>query len=127
MKRTLFIMAAVLCLCTALFVTSARAMDSMRREVEGLRLQAMEQFEGGEAQDALSTLSQLSSVWKKHMGWLEMVAAHSTLHEVNRLILEAHASLEAGETGDFCRAMALLGETLDHLCEEERLSWANLF
>jgi hypothetical protein len=58
---------------------------------------------------------------------MEMFVYHADLHEITRLIVEAHVTLELGEGDDFQRAMSSIGELTDHLVKEEKLRLPNIF
>ena len=55
-----------------------------------------------------------------------MLAFHDLLHEISELMIEADANLTIEDVDDFYRSMALLGEALAHLLQDERLTLSNI-
>jgi hypothetical protein len=68
----------------------------------------------------------MAGVWTEQERLLAVLVSHEALHDITALIIEGHANLTAGDTDDFARSMALLGEALRHLHAEEELVLSNL-
>lgn len=95
-------------------------------EMDRRRLAILETLESGEQGGAFDGLSEMAAWWKSREPLLEMLATHDLLHEIAGLIVEADANLGIGDTDDFYRSMALLGEALAHLVKDERLTLSNI-
>ena len=76
---------------------------------------------------AAETMVALAEFWHGHAPTLEMLAGHDALHEVQVGIAEAQICLECEDRDDFLRCMAVAGEALRHLRDEQALRLSNLY
>lgn len=101
----------------------------IRRTVEDMdarRLSVLETLEAGEAEAAFAQLAEMAARWRGIEPTLEMLAYHDLLHEISELMIEADANLTIEDVDDFYRSMALLGEALAHLLQDERFTLSNV-
>ena len=127
MKKTLIAMLAVLAICVLTCLWSLLTLRQACLSADEARLRVLERYETGELSGAREELSGLAAQWNRKKRLLEAISPHEGLHEMIVRLIEADAALRAGDLDDFEIAMALMGETLRHICEEERLTLENLF
>ena len=113
-------------LVAMLIVTALIRMDQVTDEMEEMRMMVMDLAEAGDIEGAKAELGQMAGAWSRHEQVMEMLAPHEQLHEITVLIIEGDANLTAGDRDDFNRSMALLGEAVNHLREEEQLKLTNI-
>lgn len=126
MKATLISMLAVAALAAVTCVCSLKMIEKATREVDGMRTEVLELIESGAFEEAHGRLRQMVEVWRKYEKTLAVMAPHESLHDITWLMIEGNANLEAGDLDDLNRSMALLGESIRHLYEEERLHLSNV-
>lgn len=95
-------------------------------EIDEMRMEAANMAEAGDTEGARAQLSRMAESWSRHERVMEILASHEQLHDITELIIESDANLYAGDGDDFVRSMALLGEAVRHLYEEERLTLTNV-
>ena len=126
MKKTvisaLCVLAAVAVLCTS----SLCFIYSITDTSETLRMQSLERADANDPDGAKEYLMKLAVLWRKSKSLLETMVDHSTIHDVASHITDARISLERGFLDDYYKAMALMGEAVEHIRSHEGLSWANL-
>jgi len=126
MRRTLISMLTVMALAAGICVFSQTLMKRAADEIDGMRTDVLEMAESGDAEGAHIRLAQMAEAWSRYEPVLEAIAPHDALHEITVLIIEGNANLEAGDVDDFNRSMALLGESIRHMCSEEKLHLSNI-
>jgi len=126
MRATLISMLAVAALSVGICVFSLGKIERAANEIDGMRTEVLDMIEAGETERAHLRLQQMAEAWRGHEKTLAAIAPHDALHRITELIIEGSANLEAGDPDDFNRSMALLGEAIRHLHEEERLHFSNL-
>lgn len=127
MRRTMVVTAAVLACALAVCFLS---MGTLSHAVSGagrLVSQAVLAAQEGRTAQAKSLMVELAEFWKARSGLLEMIASHDALHEVDAAVAEAQICLECRDHDDFLRTMSNARMALQHLWDEEVLSWANLY
>lgn len=127
MKRTLILTLAALTVAVALCAASMLLVnDTVAKalELQSLSVLAARQ---GEADRAMELTVRLAEHWRERSGWMETLTGHDALHEVSRAIAEAQICLECGDHDDFLRTMSAAEAALNHLKEEESITWSNLY
>lgn len=100
--------------------------EKVTEEIDAMRVDVVKMAEAGDVEGAQAKLGQMAECWSRHERVMEVLASHEQLHEIAELIVEGDANLSAGDRDDFARSMALLGEAVRHLYEEERLTLTNV-
>lgn len=126
MKRTLWITLAVLAVSLALCLAGGRLLNGTVDAAGQLRSAAVLAAEEGDGDRARELLLRLAELWRDRGELMEMLASHDALHEVTVGILEAQICLECDDHDDFLRTMAVMGEALNHLSDEQAFRLANL-
>ena len=126
MRITLISMLIVVLLAVGVCVFSVMMIGHVASEMEGMRTDVLALIEKEAFAAAQERLRQMAEMWKKHEATLAILAPHEQLHEITELLIEGDANLKADDLDDFNRSMALLGEAIHHLQEEERLSISNI-
>lgn len=126
MKKRLIALLLVALLSAGVCVGSVAFIHRTVDEMDVRRLGVLEALEAGDVHGAFSGLSEMALLWQAREPLLEMLAVHDLLHEISGLMIEADANLSIGDTDDFYRSMALLGEALAHLVKDERLTLSNI-
>lgn len=119
-------MLAVLALCLGVCFLSQSRLMGVVEEMDAKRLEVLEKFESGDTDGAREQFVELAEKWERDMGVLEVLLGHDELHEIKVRIVEARSDFECGDLDDFRRSMAILGEVVSHLYEEERLKLSNI-
>lgn len=126
MRGTLISMIAVTALAVTVCGYSLTLFGQATGGMEEMRTEVLERIAQEDAEGARELLDRMEEMWSRQEAVLAVLAAHDALHEISALIIEGRANLEAEDLDDFNRSMALLGEALDHLHQEERLRLANI-
>jgi len=126
MWKNLVAMLIVTALSAGVCAFALIRMDQVTDEMEEMRMMVMDLAEAGDIEGAKAGLGQMAGAWSRHEQVMEMLAPHEQLHEITVLIIEGDANLTAGDRDDFNRSMALLGEAVNHLREEEQLKLTNI-
>ena len=126
MRATLISMIAVILLSVGVCIFSVLTIGHVVSEMESMRTEVLDMIDEGRFADAEERLGQMAEMWSRHEGTLAVLASHEDLHEITELLIEGDANLKADDLDDFERSMALLGEAIHHLHEEERLSISNI-
>ena len=126
MKGTLISMLAVAALSAGICVFSLLMIGQVSDEMEEMRVSVLNRIDTGDREGAREELGQMKELWGRHEDVLAILASHDDLHEITELIIESAAHLDAGDPDDFTRSMAILGEAIDHLQREEKLSLSNI-
>ena len=115
-----------------------RALDEWRRaeavflyvSVRGepdTRALIREAVEAGRPARAEALLGELIRFWADRTPTLEKLVSHDALHDVAAALAEARICLACGDHDDFLRTMSTARLGLEHLYDEEALSWENLY
>ena len=126
MKRNWIPLIVVCLVCLGICIASLACIRSIVDEMDKKRMGVMELLEANDAEGAFQALSEMALFWKKYESRLESIAFHEALHDITVYLVEADANLQIGDKDDFYRSMALMGEALSHLYEEERLRLSNI-
>lgn len=126
MKGTLISMLAVTLLAVGVCVFSVLMIGQVTSEMESMRIEVLALIDAGDLAGAQERLRQMAEMWSRREGSLATLAPHDELHEITELLIEGDANLRADDLDDFNRSMALLGEAIHHLHEEERLRLSNI-
>lgn len=127
MRRTLILTLAVLAAACAVCVLSMHTLNRAVDRAEQLRGEAMLAEEENRISDAKGAMTALAEFWRRKSRLLEMVASHDALHEVQSAIDEAQICLECEDRDDFLRCMAIVGENLNHIRDEQSPRLSNLY
>ena len=126
MKSSWIALIVVAAVSIGLCLSSTALIRSTVDEMDSRRLGVLETLEAGDTQGAFSQLAEMAAIWQAREPTLEMLAFHDLLHEISELMIEADANLTIEDVDDFYRSMALLGEALSHLLQDERLTLSNI-
>ena len=126
MRATLISMLAVALLSAGICVFSMLMIGHAAGEMESMRTEVLKLADAGDLPGAKERLKQMAEMWSRHEGTLAVLSSHEDLHKITELLIEGDANLAADDLDDFERSMALLGEALRHLREEEKLSFSNV-
>lgn len=119
----LAVLAAALLICTASMLFLNGTVD----EAERLDSLAVLAANGGRSDRAAELMVQLAEFWRQRAPVMEMLASHDALHEVDSAIAEAQICLECRDHDDFLRTMSVVTAALQHIRDEEAVSWSNLY
>ena len=126
MKKTIISALCVLIAVAALCTASLYFIHSTTDTSETLRMQSLERSDAGDEDGAKEYLMKLAVLWRKSKPLLETMVDHTSIHDVVSYITDARISLERGFLDDYYKAMALMGEAVEHIRSHEGVSWANL-
>ncbi|MDO4549224.1 MAG: DUF4363 family protein [Clostridia bacterium] len=126
MKTKIITMLVVLALCVAFITWSTNEAFDRLEKIDKIAVIVIDQVLSGDLETAMNTLGELANVWEKTRPFMETIMPHEDLQRIIELYTEANANLEAGDTDDFSRSIALLRETIDHLSNHEKFSWSNI-
>lgn len=127
MRRALIVTAAVLACALAVCAASQAALDGAVSHALSLHGQALEAAEAGQSDRAGALLFELARSWDERGKTLEKLVGHDALHEVTAALAEARICLACDDHDDFLRTMSTARMALEHLRDEEALSWENLY
>ena len=127
MKRlavlTLVVLAVSLAVCAASMLTLNGILD----EAHGISTSVFVAMENGDVMAAREGLVALATLWDEKSDLMEVLCAHDDLHEVKERIIQAEITLEYTDMEDFYSSVALIGEALEHIRDQEALSLTNLY
>ncbi len=126
MRAAVISMLIVALLSAGVCIFSVLLIGRVASEMDEMRTEVMNLADAGRADDAHTCLQQAADLWKRRERLLAILVPHDTLHEITYLLIESGAHLRAGDSDDFGRAMALLGEAISHLHAEELPHLANI-
>ena len=126
MRRQLWTTIIVFVCGVALCIYSLHAVTRFTDRARSLRSEAILAMDAGEIQQSEELLVQLASHLKENQTMLEIFCDHEDLHSLKGELIDAQASIEFGIEDDFYQAISRFGELLEHLTENQKLSWENL-
>ena len=126
MKRTAIVTAAVLLICLIICGASMWTLNRLLDEAHDMSIEIFTAMENGNISHARETLVALASLWDDHAVMLEMLCDHEDLHNVKERIIQAEICIEYTDMEDFYATVALIGEGLEHIRDQEGLTWTNL-
>ena len=126
MKATLIAMLTVSVFSVSVCMFSLLMIGHVAEEMETMRTEVLNLMDEGQREEGGERLRQMAEMWSRHEGTLAVLSQHDDLHAITELLIEGDANLAADDLDDFNRSMALLGEAIHHLQEEERLSLSNI-
>lgn len=127
MRQKLIAAALVLVLSLSLCAASYFVVLRVLYQMEDISMQALELADHGDLEGARQQMTQMAYTWEKYISVLEMLTSHEDLHAVVEHYVEASANLQRGHLDDYYKTMALLGEMLKHIRDQESPRWSNLF
>lgn len=125
-KALTLTLAVLLCALTACALCQSALNDAVD-EAERLRVEALLAADREDYGRAGALLSRLAQHWRDRARLMELLADHDALHEVDAAIAEAAICLECRDHDDFLRTMSAIRLALEHLRDEQTLSWENLY
>lgn len=126
MRRLLILTLATLLVCAAVCTASQIAIDRLLTRAHDMNTEIHAAMENGDATGARDGLVALATYWDEHREILEILCDHEDLHNVGERIIEARICMDCADAEDFYTAVALIGEGIEHLMDQEKLSWSNL-
>lgn len=126
MKRTAIVTAIVLIFSVAVCTASLCVLNGILDEAHGLSTGVFVSMENGDVTSAREGLVALATLWDDHATLMEMLCAHDDLHEVKERIIQAEICIEYTDMEDFYSMVALIGEGIEHIRDQEGLTWTNL-
>ena len=127
MRRALIVTVAVLVCALALCALSQAALNRAVSRAEALHALALQAVEAGHPARAEALLGELIRFWADRTPTLEKLVSHDALHDVAAALAEAKICLACDDHDDFLRTMSTARLGLEHLYDEEALSWENLY
>lgn len=127
MKRLTILTLAVLMVSLAVCIASMWVIDGILDEAHGISTSVFVSMENGDVVAAREGLVALATLWDERASLLEVLCSHDDLHEVKERIIEAQITLDYTDMEDFYSAVALVGEALEHVRDQEILSLTNLY
>ena len=126
MKRLIAVTISVLTVSVLVCLGSLLSLDALLERAHGMAMEVRVYWESGEEDAAREGLVALATYWDRWRLLFEVMTDHDDLRDVKERIIQAQISLEQGEAESFLQEIALTGEGVDHIREEESLHWANL-
>lgn len=126
MRRQIIITTTVFLFGLAVCVYGLRFVTAFTDHARSLRSEAILAMDAGNVQRAEERLVQLASHLKEHQTMLEILCDHEDLHSLKGELIDAQASIEFGIEDDFYQAISRFGELLEHLAENQKVSWQNI-
>ena len=126
MRRQIWITGIVFVCGLAICLYALHAVTGFTDHARSLRSEAILAMDAGDVQQAEVRLVQLATHLKEHQTMLEIFCDHEDLHSLKGELIDAQASIEFGIEDDFYQAISRFGELLEHLAENQKLSWQNL-
>ncbi len=127
MRRAMIVTAAVLACALAVCALSQAALNRAVSRAQALHSQALQAAEAAQAERAGALLDELIAFWEDRTPTLEKLVSHDALHDVAAALAEARICLACDDHDDFLRTMSTARLGLEHLRDEEALSWQNLY
>lgn len=127
MKQLTGVTAGVLAVSLLVCALSMIWLNSVLDEAHGITIDVFTAMEEGRVEDARQGLVALATLWDEHSDLLEMLCAHDDLHEVKERIIQAEICMEYTDMEDFYSTVALIGEGIEHIRDQEALRWTNLY
>lgn len=123
MKRLAIQAAAVLTVCLCVCFAGQAALFPLLDEAQALCGEASAAAARGDSVRTRAALERLDALWSDGCPRLETFCDHEDLRTVREHILQARLSSDGGE---LAAALAMAGEALKHIRDEEALRWRNL-
>lgn len=126
MRRQIWITSIVFLCGLAVCLYALHSVTGFTDHARSLRSEAILAMDAGEVQQAEERLVQLAVHLKEHQTLLEIFCDHEDLHSLKGELIDAQASIEFGIEDDFYQAISRFGELLEHLAENQKISWRNI-
>lgn len=126
MRRLTITTLATLLVCVAICTASQITIDRLLTRAHDMNVEIHVAMERGDETRAREELAALATYWDEHRGLMEILCDHEDLHSVTERIIEARICLDYTDAEDFYTAVALIGEGIEHLMDQEKLTWSNL-
>ena len=126
MKRLIAVTISVLTVSVLVCLGSLLSLDALLERAHDMATDVRVYWERGEEDAAREGLVALATYWDRWRRLFEVMTDHDDLRDVKERIIQAQISLDQGEAESFLQEIALTGEGVDHIREEESLHWANL-
>lgn len=127
MKRLAIMVAVVLAVSMAVCTLGLAALSGILNEAQDMVTRISVSMERGDEAAAREGLAVLAEKWDEYAGLMEIICDHEALHSVKERIIQVQICMEYTDMEDFFAALALLGENIDHIWDEEALRLSNLF
>lgn len=127
MKRLLILTAAVFLVSLAICAGEMAIIQPILSRAHDLSIEIFVRMEEGNVVAVREGLVELATVWDEHAGVLEVFCDHDDLHDVKQNIIQAEICMEYTDMEDFYASVALIGEGIEHIQDEEAASWTNFF
>ena len=127
MRRAMIVTAAVLVCALAACALSQAALNRAVSRATALHARVLEAAESDQPGRARALLGELAAFWEDRVPTLEKLVSHDALHDVTAALAEARICLACDDRDDFLRTMSTAKLGLEHLHDEEALSWQNLY
>jgi len=107
-------------------VLSLRYTNGVLERAHDLTIEVFVEMEEGNLTAVREGLVELATLWQEHESMLEVLCDHGDLHSVKQDIIQAQICMEYTDMEDFYSAVSLIGEGIEHIRDEEAVSWTNL-
>lgn len=84
-------------------------------------------MEQGSEAAAEAGLVDLATFWADNMSLLEVLCEHDDLHDVQEKIIQAETCVRYTDMEDFYAAVMLIGESIEHIRDEEAIRLSNFY
>ena len=126
MKRLIAVTISVLTVSVLVCLGSLLSLDALLERAHDMATDVRVYWERGEEDAAREELVALATYWDRWRLLFEVMTDHDDLRDVKERIIQAQLNFAAGEREQFLSDIALVGEGIDHIREEESLHWSNL-
>lgn len=127
MKRLTIMVAVTLVLSLAVCTAGLYALNRVLDQAHSMTTDICMHMERGNEAAAEEGLVHLATFWEEHLSLLEMLCEHDDLHEVQERIIQAENCARYTDMEDFFVSVMLIGESVEHIRDEEALRLTNLY
>ena len=126
MKRLIGITVTILAVSVAICLGAMLSLNGLLNRAHGMAVDIRVYAENGDESATREGLVALAAYWDRWRRLFEVITDHDDLRDVKERIIQAQLNFDAGEREQFLSDIALVGEGIDHIREEESLHWSNL-
>ena len=126
MKRLIGITVVILAVSVAICLGAMLSLNGLLNRAHGMAVDIRVYAENGDEPATREGLVALAAYWDRWRRLFEVITDHDDLRDVKERIIQAQLNFATGECEQFLSDIALVGEGIDHIREEESLHWSNL-
>ena len=125
MKRLAIEAAAALALCLALCIGAQWTLSGILDDAHEMTTEIYTAMETGEQDRAREKLVALATLWDEKSSLMDLFCDHDDLHNVKERIIQARICIDYEDMEEFYSAVALIGEGIEHIRDQEGLNFSN--